>query len=216
MEFSGADADAQVEGSDVDDSEFTGDVPVPATLPWAEYRSAFRLTEREIDAAASAVESPTALLDMFGERILGGGGFAGTVGDALTLLVLGLLDLGFGLLLAFGLQAGALGVVGEFLFLFLDAAKLFQFALAARFGVQRGADLDDRLGRGRRGGRLGLDGRFGLQMMVGLVGAAIFAARRRLQRADANFAFLGGQLARLGTRARNRRGLEVGARAVDW
>ena len=38
----------------------------------------------------------------------------------------------------------ALGLVGDFLFLLVDAAQFFYLALAARFRVQRGADFDGR------------------------------------------------------------------------
>ena len=72
-EFSGATAAAVAEGSDVIDAEFSGDIATPATLAWGEYRSVFRVTESEIMAAASSIGSPTALIDLFGERILGGG-----------------------------------------------------------------------------------------------------------------------------------------------
>lgn len=71
VEFSGATAAAVAEGSDVQDAEYTGDVFVPATLAWGEYRSAFRLTELEINVAASSIGTPSAIVDLFGERILG-------------------------------------------------------------------------------------------------------------------------------------------------
>lgn len=70
VEFSGAQADAVQEGSDVDESEFTTDQPVPAVLGWSTYRQSFKLSENEIDAAASSVGTPEVLLDMFGERVL--------------------------------------------------------------------------------------------------------------------------------------------------
>ena len=70
VEFSGAQADAVAEGSDVDESEFTTDQPVPAVLGWSTYRQSFKLSENEIDAAASSVGTPEVLLDMFGERVL--------------------------------------------------------------------------------------------------------------------------------------------------
>lgn len=70
VEFSGATADAVAEGSDVPENEFTTDQPVPAVLGWATYRQSFKLSENEIDAAASSVGTPEVLLDMFGERVL--------------------------------------------------------------------------------------------------------------------------------------------------
>jgi hypothetical protein len=70
VEFSGAQAGAVAEGSDVDDSEYSTDQPVPAALGWAIYRQSFKLSETEIDAAASSLGTPEVLLDMFGERVL--------------------------------------------------------------------------------------------------------------------------------------------------
>jgi hypothetical protein len=70
VEFSGAQADAVAEGSDVDETEFTTDQPVPAVLGWSTYRQSFKLSENEVDAAASSVGTPEVLLDMFGERVL--------------------------------------------------------------------------------------------------------------------------------------------------
>jgi len=70
VEFSGAQADAVAEGSDVDEGEFTTDEPLPAVLGWSTYRQSFKLSELEVDAAASSVGTPEVLLDMFGERVL--------------------------------------------------------------------------------------------------------------------------------------------------
>ncbi len=70
VEFSGATADAVEEGSDVTEGEFTTDPMQPAVLHWSHYRQSFRLTETEIEAAATSVGSPDVLLDMFGERAL--------------------------------------------------------------------------------------------------------------------------------------------------
>lgn len=69
-EFSGATAGSVAEGSDVQTTEYTTDTPVPAILPWGTYRSSFQITENEIDAAAMSMGSPTALMDMFGERVM--------------------------------------------------------------------------------------------------------------------------------------------------
>ena len=69
--FSGATAGAYTEGSDIGIGEYSGDKFVPATLAWGEYRSAFQLSELEINAAASSYGSPSAIVDLFGERILG-------------------------------------------------------------------------------------------------------------------------------------------------
>lgn len=70
VEFSGAMADAVEEGSDVQESEFTTDPVQPAVLNWAHYRQSFKITETEIEAAASSIGTPDVLLDMFGERVL--------------------------------------------------------------------------------------------------------------------------------------------------
>jgi hypothetical protein len=70
VQFDGATADAVDEGSDIDETEFTNDVPEPAVLPWAHYRQSFKLTETELDAAESSLGSAEALLDLFGERVL--------------------------------------------------------------------------------------------------------------------------------------------------
>lgn len=69
--FSGATAATVAEGADVSGGEYASDVNVPAVLDWAHYRSSFSVTETEIDAAASSVGIPTALEDIFGERING-------------------------------------------------------------------------------------------------------------------------------------------------
>jgi hypothetical protein len=70
VELSGATADAVEEGSDVAEDEFTTDPLQPATLFWAHYRQSFKLTETEMEAAASSIGSPDVILDMFGERVL--------------------------------------------------------------------------------------------------------------------------------------------------
>jgi len=70
-EFSGATAGTVAEGSDVANSEFNSDVNVPATFTWATYRSSFQISEVEVEAARMAVGSATAMIDLFGERVLG-------------------------------------------------------------------------------------------------------------------------------------------------
>lgn len=70
-EFSGATAGTVAEGSDVATSEFNSDVNIPATFPWATYRSSFQISEQELDAARLANGSATAMVDLFGERVLG-------------------------------------------------------------------------------------------------------------------------------------------------
>lgn len=71
--FSGATAGTVAEGADVSDSEYASDVNVPAVMQWATYRSNFKVTETELDAAATSMGSASALIDLFGERILSGG-----------------------------------------------------------------------------------------------------------------------------------------------
>lgn len=73
VEFSGATAQTVAEGSDVASSEYNSDVDVPATFPWATYRSSFQLTEQEIDAAKSSAGSPDELRALFAPRILSAG-----------------------------------------------------------------------------------------------------------------------------------------------
>lgn len=73
VEFSGATATTVADGSDVQSSEYSNDVNVPAVLAWAHYRHSFQISETELDAAASSVGIPQALEDLFGERIMGGG-----------------------------------------------------------------------------------------------------------------------------------------------
>lgn len=70
-EFSGATAASFAEGSDIAGAEFNQDVAVPATLSWGQYRSPFQLSNLEINAAAQAMGSATALEDILGERFIG-------------------------------------------------------------------------------------------------------------------------------------------------
>lgn len=70
VEFSGTSAQSVAEGSDVAEGEFVTDVNVPAVLSWGTYRSSFKVSETEIDAAISSQGSADALLDIFGERVM--------------------------------------------------------------------------------------------------------------------------------------------------
>ncbi len=70
-EFSGATAYPVADGSDVVASEYNQDVPVPATLSWANYRSAFQISENEIDAAARSMGTPSMLMNIFRDRVTG-------------------------------------------------------------------------------------------------------------------------------------------------
>jgi hypothetical protein len=69
-EFTGATAQTVAEGSDVLAAEYASDVNVPAVFPWCHYRTSFQVSETEVDAAATSVGTASALIDLFGERIL--------------------------------------------------------------------------------------------------------------------------------------------------
>jgi hypothetical protein len=73
LELTGNQAITVAEGSDVNSNEFQSDVNMPAILPWAHYRSAFQISETELDAAATSLGTPQAIQDLFGDRILGAG-----------------------------------------------------------------------------------------------------------------------------------------------
>lgn len=70
VEFSasGATGASFVEGSDI--STYTQDPLTKASLAWGQYRSAFSLSNLEINAAAANIANATALEDMVGERFL--------------------------------------------------------------------------------------------------------------------------------------------------
>lgn len=70
VEMDGATAGSYAEGDDVASSEFAVDTLVPAVLPWAAYRSAFWVSQLQLDAAASSVGVASALNRLLGERIL--------------------------------------------------------------------------------------------------------------------------------------------------
>lgn len=72
-EFSGATAATVAEGADVSDGELASDVNVPAVFDWCHYRSSFKMSETEIDAAASSIGSADALMDLFADRVMGCG-----------------------------------------------------------------------------------------------------------------------------------------------
>jgi cytochrome c556 len=69
VEFSGATAAAFQEGSDVAPSEFNQDPAVPAVLPWGMYRSAFKLSNLEINAASRSIANATQLGNIVGVRL---------------------------------------------------------------------------------------------------------------------------------------------------
>jgi|GEM_PF-1464558 len=69
VEFSGAGAAAFLEGSDVAQSEFLQDPIVPAVVPWGMYRSAFKISNLEINAASRSIANATQLGDIVGLRL---------------------------------------------------------------------------------------------------------------------------------------------------
>lgn len=71
VEFSGATADAFAEGSDVSGGEFSADPIVPATLNWGMYRSAFSLTNLEMNVAYANPGNATELEKILEERFFG-------------------------------------------------------------------------------------------------------------------------------------------------
>jgi hypothetical protein len=72
-EFSGAGASSYAEGTNVAGGELNVDALVPATLSWGHYRSAFQVSETEIDAASSSAGSADAILALLEERIMSSG-----------------------------------------------------------------------------------------------------------------------------------------------
>src|ERR1700722_19869936 len=70
-EFTGATAGTVAEGADIAAAEYNSDINEPAILPWSTYRSSFQISEQEVDIARISAGSPTALLDLFGDRIFG-------------------------------------------------------------------------------------------------------------------------------------------------
>jgi hypothetical protein len=71
VEFTGATAGTVAEGSDVASGEYNSDINVPATFQYATYRSSFQISEQEVDMARSSIGTADALMNIFGERILG-------------------------------------------------------------------------------------------------------------------------------------------------
>lgn len=57
------------DGYDIADSELNNDVQIPLTLPWAHYRSSFRVTQDAIDIAASSRGGAMELLNQFEQRL---------------------------------------------------------------------------------------------------------------------------------------------------
>lgn len=70
VEFSGATAASAAEGADVVSGDFAQDPVVPAVLPYGYYRSAFALTNLELNAAAASGGNASALGNMVMERMM--------------------------------------------------------------------------------------------------------------------------------------------------
>jgi hypothetical protein len=58
------------EGTDVVSADFAQDAKLPASLPWAGYRTAFAMSERDLDAAMTSEGSSSALIEMFEENYM--------------------------------------------------------------------------------------------------------------------------------------------------
>lgn len=69
VQFSGATADTFAEGSDIGGGEFSADVEKPATLPWGQYRAAFKLSNLELNVAASNPGNAQELEKLLEERM---------------------------------------------------------------------------------------------------------------------------------------------------
>jgi hypothetical protein len=68
-QMDGAEAHLYQEGAAVLDSELSNNVEVPANLPWGHYRTAFKVTETQLDAAASSRGSADEIVRIFGTRM---------------------------------------------------------------------------------------------------------------------------------------------------
>jgi hypothetical protein len=73
VEVSGAVASSYAEGADLVSGDYNVDPIVPATLSWGHYKSAFAMSETEVNAAASSAGSADAILKLVGERIMSNG-----------------------------------------------------------------------------------------------------------------------------------------------
>lgn len=115
VEFTGATAATQAEGSDVGASEYAQDIDVPAIAPWAHYRSSFQVTETELDAAFTSGPQgiPDALKDIFAARILSAGAIISSQIENDALVGTGV-D-GSGNPTVIGIYGGALAATGAYL-----------------------------------------------------------------------------------------------------
>lgn len=70
VQMSGATADVYAEGTDVQNSELNVDLPLPAVLSWAWYRSAFQISESQIDAARASGGTADAAMSLVDLRVM--------------------------------------------------------------------------------------------------------------------------------------------------
>ena len=66
---SGATAASFLEGSDVSVAEYNQDPIIPAVLPWAQYRSAVRISNLEVNASLRNQAGPAQLMALVNERL---------------------------------------------------------------------------------------------------------------------------------------------------
>ena len=71
VEFTGATAGTVAEGADIAAGEYNSDINVAAVFNWATYRSSFQISEQEVDIARTSIGSADAIMNIFGNRILG-------------------------------------------------------------------------------------------------------------------------------------------------
>ncbi len=67
--MNGASASCYAEGADVGNGEYNVDKPVPATLAFGLYRSAFWVSSHSLEVAAGSLGNAVALQNLFGERM---------------------------------------------------------------------------------------------------------------------------------------------------
>jgi len=80
-EFSGATAANQADGADVAGGDIANDATVPAILTWGQYRSAGGISGM-LQAAAGSSDSPSELVDIFGQKVFGNVSKLGSVLNA--------------------------------------------------------------------------------------------------------------------------------------
>lgn len=136
----GQTAASYAEGADVTSGEFTVDAPLPATLSWGHYRSAFQVSETQLNAAFYSKESGTALITMLKERMLSAVGKLASVenGDCWT----GTGTDGSGNPNIVGLAGGALAATGNYAGISRSTYPLWQGNVLANGGSARALTQD--------------------------------------------------------------------------